>query len=45
MQIDELKDLPPEWGGISCRIKRYNNDKLIMIQPMYTKKDMCIKKY
>ncbi|WP_440321441.1 glycosyltransferase family 2 protein [Laedolimicola sp.] len=35
MQIEELKNLPPEWGGISCRIKRYNNDKLIMIQPMY----------
>ena len=35
IQIDELKDLSSEWGGISCRIKRYNNDKLIMIQPLY----------
>lgn len=35
IQIEELQNLSPEWGGISCRIKRYNNDKLIMSQPMY----------
>lgn len=35
IQVQELKKLAPEWGGISCRIKRYNNDQLIMIQPMY----------
>lgn len=35
IQVKELKKLSPEWGGISCRIKRYNGDKLIMVQPMY----------
>lgn len=35
IQVNELKKLSSEWGGISCRIKRYNGDKLIMVQPMY----------
>lgn len=35
IQVKELKKLDSEWGGISCRIKRYNNDKLVAVQPMY----------
>ena len=35
LQVEALEQLPLDWGGVSCRIKRYNNDELIMIQPKY----------
>lgn len=35
IQIREIEKLSSEWGGISCRIKRYNGDELVSIQPLY----------
>ena len=35
IQVKELEALDYEWGGISCRIKRYNGNELISVQPMY----------
>ena len=35
IQVKELEKLSSDWGGISCRIKRYNVNKLIMCQPLY----------
>lgn len=35
VQVRELSQLSNEWGGVSCRIRRYKGDKLIEEQPMY----------
>ena len=34
-QVSTLSKLSPEWGGVSCRIKRYNNQELIAKMPRY----------
>lgn len=34
-QVEVLKSLSSEWGGVSCKIERYNNNKLISRQPTY----------
>ncbi|HJB45126.1 MAG TPA: glycosyltransferase [Candidatus Mediterraneibacter surreyensis] len=34
-QICELKSRTDEWGGVSCRIQQYNNDKEIAKLPKY----------
>lgn len=34
-QVNALSKLSPEWGGVSCRIKRYNNQELIALMPRY----------
>ncbi len=35
IQVDVLRNLSPEWGGVSCMIERYKNDTLISRQPSY----------
>lgn len=34
-QIEVLKKLSSEWGGVSCKIERYNNEILVLRQPSY----------
>lgn len=34
-QVNILKHLSNEWGGVSCRIKQYDNNKLIAKLPKY----------
>ena len=34
-QVEKLSLLDEEWGGVSCRIKQYDNDKLIAKLPKY----------
>ena len=34
-QIETLKKLSSEWGGVSCKIERYNNEILVLRQPSY----------
>ncbi len=34
-QIKVLSDLSSEWGGVSCKIERYNNDTLVSRQSSY----------
>ena len=35
MQVHELSKLDKEWGGVSCRIRRYLGNKLVAEQPKY----------
>ncbi len=35
IQVRVLKELSSEWGGVSCKIERYNNDTLVSRQPTY----------
>lgn len=35
LQVKELSGLSEEWGVVSCRIKRYNNDVPISVLPRY----------
>ena len=34
-QVKKLQQLPNEWGGVSCRIKQYNDKELIAKLPLY----------
>lgn len=34
-QVKKLRSLSREWGGVSCRIKQYNNEELIAKLPRY----------
>ena len=34
-QVKKLQSLSKEWGGVSCRIKQYNNEELIAKLPRY----------
>ena len=42
LQVAKMNELSEDWGGASCRIARYNNDKLIAKLPKFPSGDVCM---
>lgn len=42
LQVAKMNELAEDWGGVSCRISRYNNDKLIAKLPKFPSGEVCM---